>query len=164
MSYLTLARAALDQRAKCEKSYESEIRSVGADPVAKVQGKKAPTRCEISPRPNPGPPPETLISQRRGTSFEASSPPASAPTELLSLNPLLSHSVLSQTAFVDPTPGIVLDRDGLPGWPCATCDSSLFWCPADVPPAWGPWRCEVCEPRPAEMLVHAVSVPTGGRA
>lgn len=65
----------------------------------------------------------------------------------------------------DQTPvGIVLDRDGLPGWRCATCDGTLFWCRGDVPPAWGPWRCNACEPRPAEMLAHAVSLPASAQS
>jgi hypothetical protein len=53
----------------------------------------------------------------------------------------------------------VLDHDGLPSSRCLICDGTSYWSLANVPPEFGPWRCQRCEPRPEKLQAHACAVP-----
>lgn len=52
-----------------------------------------------------------------------------------------------------------LDGDGLPSVPCRTCGGRLFWKAAELPPQGLGWRCERCDPRPADRWAHARALP-----
>jgi hypothetical protein len=55
-----------------------------------------------------------------------------------------------------------LDAEGLPFAACQTCGGGLYWKPATLPFAGPGWRCEACNPPPAEGWRHAVAVPVAG--
>jgi hypothetical protein len=66
---------------------------------------------------------------------------------------------MTPPAFATAPP---LDAEGLPFAACPACGGGLYWKPATLPFAGPGWRCEACNPPPAEGWRHAVAVPVAG--
>jgi hypothetical protein len=79
---------------------------------------------------------------------------------VLSVMSVLSGGYMSKIAAPPTDPAASpLDPEGLPFAACPACGGGLFWKPADLPPEGPGWRCEACNPPPAEGWRHAVAVP-----